>query len=96
MIDPQVTFHERFEADLAEMAAGVFDRREEAALLNHLASCPSCTATFEQLVSAAKSLLMAVLEIEPPVGSESRFWDRIDSRSSDAGSRAETGRRSRR
>jgi hypothetical protein len=79
MIDPQVTSHERFEADLVELAAGVFDRREEAALLNHLASCPNCTAKFERLVSAAKSLLLAVLEIEPPVGFESRFLDRLDS-----------------
>jgi hypothetical protein len=86
MIDPQVTSHARFEADLAELAAGIFDRREEVTLLNHLASCSSCTAKFEQLVTAAKSLLMAVLEIEPPVGFESRFWDRIESCSSDTGS----------
>jgi hypothetical protein len=85
MIDPRVTSHERCEADLAELAAGVFDRREETALLNHLASCPSCTAKFEQLVSAAKSLLLAVLEIDPPVGFEARFWDQIEFRSSDAG-----------
>jgi hypothetical protein len=85
MINPHATSHERFEADLAELAAGVFDRREEAALLDHLASCSSCTAKFEQLVSAAKSLLLAVLEIEPPVGFEARFWDRIGTCSSDAG-----------
>jgi hypothetical protein len=85
VIDPQVTFHERFEADLAELAAGVFDRHDEAALLNHLASCPSCAATFEQLVWAAKSLLLLIFEIEPPVGFESRFWDRIESSSSDSG-----------
>ena len=83
MIDPQVTSHERFEADLAELAAGVFDRRREAALLNHLASCPRCTANFDQLVTAAKSLLLAALEIELPVGFESRFWDRIESCSSE-------------
>jgi predicted anti-sigma-YlaC factor YlaD len=86
MITPQVTSHERFEADLAELAAGVLDRREEAVLLNHLASCPSCTTRFEQLASAAKSLLLLVREIDPPVGFESRFWDRIESCSSDTGS----------
>jgi hypothetical protein len=85
MITPDVTSHERFEADLAELAAGVLDRREEAALLNHLASCPSCTTQFEQLASAARSLLLLVLEIEPPVGFESRLWDRIESCSSDNG-----------
>jgi hypothetical protein len=84
---PKVTPHKRFEADLAELAAGILERREESALLNHLASCPSCTAKFEELASAAKSLLLLVLEIEPPVGFESRFWDRIDSCSADTGGR---------
>jgi hypothetical protein len=85
MIDPQVTPHERFEADLAELAAGVLDRQEEVALLDHLASCPSCATEFEQLASAAKSLLLLVLEVEPPVGFEGRFWDRIEACSSDTG-----------
>jgi predicted anti-sigma-YlaC factor YlaD len=85
MIGVPVPSHERFEADLAELATGVLDSREEAALLNHLASCPSCTATFTQLVSAARSLLMLVVEIEPPAGFESRFWDRINSCSSGTG-----------
>jgi hypothetical protein len=89
MMDPQATSHERFEADLVELAAGIFDKREEAALLNHLATCPRCNAKFEQLVSAAKSLLLAVLEIEPPVGFESRFLDRIHSCSSDGASRGD-------
>lgn len=83
MINPQVPSHERFEGDLAELAAGVLDRREETALVNHLSSCPSCTATFEELASAAKSLLLLVRGIEPPVGFESRFWDRVESYSSD-------------
>jgi Putative zinc-finger len=77
MIHPQGTSHERFEAELAEVAAGVLDRREEAALLNHLASCPNCAAEFEQLAWAARSLLLLVREIEPPTGFESRFWDRV-------------------
>jgi predicted anti-sigma-YlaC factor YlaD len=87
MINPQGISHERFEADLAELATGVLDRREEAALLNHLVSCSSCAAEFDQLASAAKSLLLLVLEIEPPFGFESRFWHRIESCSSDIGRR---------
>jgi anti-sigma factor RsiW len=87
MITPQETSHERFEADLAELAAGVLDRREEAALLNHLASCPRCADEFEQLASAAKTLLQLVLKIEPPVGFETRLWDRIESSSSGTDSR---------
>lgn len=87
MINPQGISHEQIEADLAELAAGVLDRREEAALLYHLVSCPSCMAKFDQLASAAKSLLLLVLEIEPPVGFETRFWHRIESCSSDAGRR---------
>jgi hypothetical protein len=83
MMDPQVTTHERFEVDLAELAAGVLDRREESVLLNHLVSCPSCVTEFEQLASAAKSLLLLVREMDPPVGFESRLWDRIESCSFD-------------
>ena len=86
MINSQMTSHERFIADLAELATGVLDRREEPALLNHLVDCPNCMGEFEELVSAAKSLLLLVLEIEPPVGFESRFWDRIESCSSEIGS----------
>jgi len=83
--NPHDTSHERFEADLAELASGVLDRRKEAALLNHLVSCPRCAAEFEQLAWAAKSLLLLVLEIEPPIGFESRIWDEIESCSSDIG-----------
>jgi hypothetical protein len=78
MINSQMTSHERFIADLAELATGVLDRREEPALLKHLVDCPNCLGEFEELVSAAKSLLLLVLEIEPPVGFETRFWDRVE------------------
>jgi hypothetical protein len=89
MINSQMTSHERFIADLAELATGVFDRREEPALLNHLVDCPNCMAEFEELVAAAKSLLLLVLEVEPPGGFETRFWDRVEACSSGAGA-AET------
>jgi hypothetical protein len=82
MTDRPVATHTRFEADLAELAAGVLDRREEVALRNHLASCSSCATEFEQLASAAKSLLELVLEIEPPIGFEIRFLNRLNSSSS--------------
>ena len=85
MTNSEITLHERFEADLAELAAGVLDSHEETTLLNHLALCPSCAAKFEQLASAASSLLLLVLETEPPVGFETRFWERIKSDSSKAG-----------
>jgi hypothetical protein len=89
--NPQTNGHERFETDLAELSAGLLDRREEAPLLNHLATCPRCEAKFEELVSAAKSLLLLVFEIEPPVGFESRFLDRVGSGSSDPGSCRDRG-----
>jgi anti-sigma factor RsiW len=85
MTKSQVTRHQRFEADLAELATGLLDTREEAELLSHLVSCSSCATEFEQLASAAKSLLLLVLEIEPPDGFESRFLDRLESCSSDSG-----------
>jgi hypothetical protein len=83
MTNPLVTAHERFDTDLAELAAGVLDRRQEAAVLSHLASCSSCTTEFEQLASAVESLLLLVLEIEPPVGFESRLLDRLGNCSPD-------------
>ena len=83
-----VSSHERFIADLAELASGVLDRGEEPALLNHLVDCPNCMAEFEELVSVAKSLLLLVLEIEPPVGFDTRFWERVEACSS--GNGAET------
>jgi hypothetical protein len=89
MNNSQVTSHERFIADLAELATGLLDGREEPALLNHLVDCPNCMAEFEELVSAAKSLLLLVLEIDPPVGFETRFWDRVEVCSSETGA-AET------
>lgn len=79
MTKSQVTSHQRFEADLAELAAGVLDTREEAELLSHLVSCSSCATEFERLATAAKSLLLLALEIEPPDGFESRCLDRLDS-----------------
>ncbi len=84
MTNSQIAFHQRFEAELAELAAGVLDKREEATLLNHLALCPSCAAKFEQLAAAASYLLLLVLETEPPAGFETRFWERIEADSSQA------------
>lgn len=78
MTDPQESSHERFEADLVELALGVLDRRNKVTLLNHLSSCSSCAAEFEHLTSAAEYLLLLALEIDPPDGFESRFRDRID------------------
>ena len=77
---------DRFGTDLSDLATGAIDRREEAALLDHLLSCPNCAAEFEKLVSAANSLLLLVIEIDPPVGFERRFWGRIGSCSSDTDS----------
>ena len=85
MTNSQITIHQRFESDLAELAAGILERHEEVILLNHLAWCSSCAAQFEQLASAAKSLLLVVLEMEPPDGFESRFLNRLASCSSDPG-----------
>jgi hypothetical protein len=77
MTNPQTAFHERFEGDLAELAVGVLDRPKEVALSNHLSSCSSCAAEFEQLSSAAKALLSLVLEVDPPDGFETRFRRRM-------------------
>jgi hypothetical protein len=68
---------DRIETDLAELTAGVLGTREKAAALDHLASCPNCKTELVKLASAARGLLSLVPEIDPPVGFEGRFWDRI-------------------
>jgi hypothetical protein len=78
MTNPLKLSHERFQADMAELAVGVLDRSKEMALLNHLSSCSSCAAEFEQLTSAAKALLLLALEVDPPDGFESRCRKQMD------------------
>jgi hypothetical protein len=66
-----------FSDDLAELALGTLTGRERAELLSHLEECPRCTEELERFSAAADSLLLAVPEVEPPVGFEVRVLDRL-------------------
>lgn len=62
---------------LAELALGILDGRERAAVLEHLEGCPSCLSEFEQLLVSSNALLSAVPEAEPPLGFEVRVLEAL-------------------
>ena len=76
MDEPQAVPHRQCEA-LGELALGVLEGQEEAALLNHVASCASCSVEFEAWTAAATSLFIIMPEVDPPVGFETRFLERM-------------------
>jgi hypothetical protein len=61
-----------------ELALGLLAGGERARALGHLASCPACRATVEELVRVAEALLLLGPEAEPPVGFEARVLDRLE------------------
>jgi hypothetical protein len=64
-------------ADLPELALGILTGRHRAEVLAHLEGCPRCRAEVGQLSQAADALLALPPEAEPPVGFESRVFDRL-------------------
>jgi hypothetical protein len=70
--------HGDSQAELAELALGILDGRERAALLDHLAGCPGCALELEQLTTAADELVHLAAEADPPVGFESRLFERLE------------------
>jgi hypothetical protein len=66
-----------FSADLAELAFGILTGRERAATLAHVERCPRCADELEHLSRTADGILLAAPEIEPPVGFESRLFERM-------------------
>ena len=64
-----------FETDLAELAAGVLGRREEATVLDHLSSCPNCAAGFVKLASTDS--LIALLLVRRASARRARRRDAI-------------------
>jgi hypothetical protein len=60
-----------------ELALGIADGAERAAALRHLAGCPECRRTLEELSELSDELLLLAPEHEPPAGFESRALARI-------------------
>jgi hypothetical protein len=69
--------HQRYVAELSDLAVGVLDGRERAVVLEHVADCASCTAELEQLTAVVDSLVHVAPEAEPPIGFETRVLNRL-------------------
>ena len=69
--------HHHYIAELSDLAVGDLDGRERVIVLDHVASCASCTAELEEVTAAADSLVHVAPEVEPPVGFETRVFDRM-------------------
>jgi anti-sigma factor RsiW len=66
-----------FSDDLAELALGALTGRERARTLAHVDDCPRCAEELEQLSHVADAVLRTAPEVEPPVGFESRLFERM-------------------
>ena len=67
----------RYTDDLAELALGVLTGRDRARALAHADECPRCSEELEQLSRVADTVLQVAPEVEPPVGFESRLFERM-------------------
>jgi anti-sigma-K factor RskA len=63
--------------DLSELALGVLTGRERAQALAHVESCPRCAEELEQLSRAADAVVQVAPEVEPPLGFETRLFERM-------------------
>jgi hypothetical protein len=63
--------------DLPELALGALTGRDRAVALAHVETCHDCSALLERLSFSADRLLDTGEVVEPPVGFESRVYDRL-------------------
>ena len=61
----------------AELALGIADGADRARALRHLAECPECRRSVEELSAVVDELLLVAPQHEPPAGFESRVVSRI-------------------
>jgi anti-sigma factor RsiW len=73
---------EAFQDQLAELALGILFGRDRSELLEHVGTCPHCTANLERLSVVADSLVQLAPEVEPPLGFELRLAGRLQNASS--------------
>lgn len=69
--------------DLAELSLGALDGRSRSEALEHVATCPRCRATLDDLSRVTDTLLQLAPEVEPPLGFELRLAEKL--RAQDAG-----------
>jgi hypothetical protein len=67
----------QYEDDLAMLALGELTGRERARTLAHLESCPRCAEELEQLARAADAVVGVAPEAEPPLGFETRLFEKM-------------------
>jgi hypothetical protein len=68
---------EEYADDLGELALGVLTGRERARVLSHVEGCPRCAEELEQLSRVADAVVQVAPEVEPPVGFETRVFERM-------------------
>jgi hypothetical protein len=73
-----------FEALAPELALGVLSGDERATALAHLARCPACQATLDDLARVADHLLLLTPITQPPIGFESRVMARLSAETAQA------------
>jgi anti-sigma factor RsiW len=61
----------------AELALGTLSGAERSAALAHLEACADCRREVEELSTAADALLLAAVDVDPPVGFEVRLLERM-------------------
>jgi Putative zinc-finger len=61
----------------AELALGIADGADRAQALRHLAECPECRRSVEELSGVVDQLLLLAPQHEPPAGFESRVVNHI-------------------
>jgi hypothetical protein len=69
---------EQFHQLDAEVALGLTDARDRAAVFAHLQDCPSCRRELGQLSDVADMLAVLAPAVEPPAGFESRLLARLE------------------
>jgi hypothetical protein len=63
--------------ELPELALGVLTGRDRVRALAHVESCSRCAEELEQLSRAADAVVLVAPEVEPPIGFESRLFERM-------------------
>jgi hypothetical protein len=65
--------------ELAELALGILSGRRRSEVLRHVETCQRCAREVDQLSLVADALLELTPEMEPPIGFEVRFAERLAS-----------------
>ncbi len=68
---------EAHQEELPELALGVLTGRDRVRALAHVESCPRCAEELEQLSHTADAVVQVAPEVEPPMGFETRLFERM-------------------